>query len=169
MAQAGYLSRFLYSWIIFFIVWFLFTNSLDAQELLTGGVITLIVALLAGKFFSSQGVRLFSLRRLFFALRFLAVFLVALVKANIDVALRVISPRLNIKPGIVVIPTSLKTSLGRMILANAITLTPGTLTVDIVDDQLYIHWIAVTRTDPRQAFEEIAGSFEPLIKEFVEP
>jgi multicomponent Na+:H+ antiporter subunit E len=70
-------------------------------------------------------------------------FFVSLAKANFDVAYRVITGK--IRPGIVKISPDLKTDLGITMLANSITLTPGTLTVDIDEDKndLYIHWINV--------------------------
>ena len=50
-----------------------------------------------------------------------------------------------------------------MVLANSITLTPGTLTIDVVGDTFYIHWIDVKTTDPEKAFTEIAESFEKVL------
>ncbi|MMZ67511.1 Na(+)/H(+) antiporter subunit E [compost metagenome] len=50
-----------------------------------------------------------------------------------------------------------------MVLANSITLTPGTLTIDVIGDTFYIHWIDVQTTDPEKAFTEIAESFEKIL------
>ena len=68
-----------------------------------------------------------------------------MAKANFDVAYRVITGKIN--PGIVKISPDLKTDLGITMLANSITLTPGTLSVDIDEDRndLYIHWINVKK------------------------
>lgn len=89
-----------------------------------------------------------------------------MTKANIDVALRVITG--NIKPGIVKIETGLQSDLGIALLASSITLTPGTLTVDI-DEQtnaLYIHWINVANKEP--SAKEICGSMLKWIKRIAE-
>jgi multicomponent Na+:H+ antiporter subunit E len=83
--------------------------------------------------------------------------------SNLDVARRVLTPSLPINPGIVKIKTKLTTNFSKMVLANSITLTPGTLTVDIVDDTLYIHWIDVKTTNPEEAFKEIAEQFEKIL------
>jgi multicomponent Na+:H+ antiporter subunit E len=81
---------------------------------------------------------------------------IALFKANIDVAIRVITG--NIRPGIVKLTPDLKSDLSRMILADSITLTPGTLTVDVDDEgAFYVHWIYVRDENPSE--EEIYGSF----------
>jgi multicomponent Na+:H+ antiporter subunit E len=84
-------------------------------------------------------------------------FAVALFKANIDVALRVISG--EIRPGIVKVPSHQEGDGALTLLANSITLTPGTLTVDVDEESrsLYVHWIYVT--DPSPAEEEVYGSF----------
>ena len=76
----------------------------------------------------------------------------------------VFSPRIDIEPGIVEIKTRLKTPIGRLALANAITLTPGTLVVDIKGDSMFIHWINVSATDPVAATEEISARFEKYLK-----
>jgi multicomponent Na+:H+ antiporter subunit E len=83
-------------------------------------------------------------------------FAVGLAKANIDVAKRVITG--EIKPGIVKINPGLKTDIGKTLLADSITLTPGTLTVDVDDEgAFYIHWIYVEDEDPSE--EQLYGSF----------
>ena len=68
---------------------------------------------------------------------------VAIIKANIDVAKRVLSPSLPISPRMVRIKANQKTDLTRVIFANSITLTPGTVSVDLVGDDILIH--ALTR------------------------
>jgi multicomponent Na+:H+ antiporter subunit E len=94
---------------------------------------------------------------------YLIVFIVALIQSNFDVARRVLTPSLPINPGIVKFKTKLTTNYSKMVLANSITLTPGTLTVDIVDDTFYIHWIDVKTTDPEKAFTDIAEQFEKIL------
>ena len=83
-------------------------------------------------------------------------FAVGLAKANIDVAKRVITG--EIRPGIVKINPGLRTDIARTLLADSITLTPGTLTVDVDDDgTFFIHWIYVEDEDPSE--EQLYGSF----------
>jgi multicomponent Na+:H+ antiporter subunit E len=74
-----------------------------------------------------------------------------------------------IHPGIVKIKTSLKTDSGITALANSITLTPGTLTVDLTDDgYLYIHWINVKSDEVEAATQLIAEKFEWYLKKIFE-
>jgi multicomponent Na+:H+ antiporter subunit E len=69
-----------------------------------------------------------------------------------------------IKPGIVVIKTGLKQDIGKMILANSITLTPGTFTLDILGDTLLIHWINVQSKETEEATKMIGERFEKYLR-----
>lgn len=84
--------------------------------------------------------------------------------ANLDMARRVLSPKLPINPGIVKVKTSLKSPMARLILADSITLTPGTFTVDIIDDFIYIHWVDVRSDDIEGATEAIVRKFEKYLE-----
>ncbi|MCD6383184.1 MAG: Na+/H+ antiporter subunit E [Thermoplasmata archaeon] len=90
---------------------------------------------------------------------------VAIIKANLQMARIVISPRLPIRPGIVRIKTSLKSSTGKLFLSNSITLTPGTLTLNVMGDEMYIHWVYVKEGTREERGKEIKGAFERHLKE----
>ncbi len=162
------MSRYIYSFLVFFIFWVAFTTSLQPDELLVGALIALVMAFYTGKQFSKDGLKNLSLHKIVYTVRYLFVFLWEMIKANMDVALLVLNPKLPINPGIVEVPTKLKSNTAKLALANSITLTPGTLSVDIVEDKLYIHWINVTTTNPEEAFEQISAVFEKYIKEIFE-
>ncbi|MEA3344548.1 MAG: Na+/H+ antiporter subunit E [Patescibacteria group bacterium] len=92
-------------------------------------------------------------------------FLFNLLKANIIVAYRILTKKIN--PKIVKISPNLKTDFGIVLLANSITLTPGTLSVDIdKDNNLYIHLLWQDNKDTN--ISEIAGSFPKWIKRITE-
>jgi multicomponent Na+:H+ antiporter subunit E len=99
------------------------------------------------------------LRWITFILYLFLPFLWGMIKANFDVAFRVITGK--IRPGIVRIDSGLKGSLAQTMLANSITLTPGTLTVDVDDSGetgiFYVHWINVTDENPPE--QKVYGSF----------
>ncbi len=65
------------------------------------------------------------------------------IKANLDVARRILSPSLPISPNVVLVKASQRTDLGRVTYGNSITLTPGTITIDLEGDTLEVH--ALTR------------------------
>lgn len=66
-----------------------------------------------------------------------------IAKANIDVARCILSPSLPIKPRIIVVPSTQRSAMTRSIYANSITLTPGTVSIDVSDDAITVH--ALTR------------------------
>jgi len=116
------------------------------EELIVGAVLALIVGAITKKILIKKDFRMLNPRRLFlFIIYLLFVWLPALAVANIDVAYRVITGRIN--PGIVKIQPKLTNDLSLMILANSITLTPGTLSVDVDEktNALYVHWINVDK------------------------
>lgn len=162
------MSRILFSFIIFFLFWVALTSSLDPQELGVGVLVALVIAFLTGKEITKYGMKNFSYHRIQYTIRYLFVFFWEMIKANLDVAMRIIQPVIPINPGIVEIPTKLKSNVAKLALANSITLTPGTLTVDIIDDKLYIHWIDVKSENPEENFKEISSVFEKYIKEIFE-
>jgi len=145
---------------ITFVLWLALTSKLDRQELICGGVISLVVSLLGAQVYSKLDLPPLGLKRFLFSLIYVVVLFWEIIKANLDVAYRVIHPKMPIKPGIVVIKTSLKSDIAKMILANSITLTPGTFTLDIIGDKLLIHWINVKSEDIDEATKLIGQRFE---------
>lgn len=66
-----------------------------------------------------------------------------IILANIDVAKRILKPGLSISPHVVVLPTSQKTELGKVIYANSITLTPGTVSMELANGRVIVHALSV--------------------------
>lgn len=143
------------------IIWMALTWTIDTQIVITGVIVSALVAALFYELLP-KGHRVFiSPSRLFWAIVYLPVFFYYIIMANFDVVYRVLHPKMPINPGIVKIKTNLKTQAGITALANSITLTPGTLTVDLTDDGfLYIHWINVKSTETEEASKLIAERFE---------
>ena len=148
---------------ILFGFWLLFTFNLSPINLILGISVTTITVLVLGKYFVESTSKLLQPRRYFWFVIYIFIFAWECLKANLDVAYRVIHPAMPIRPGIVKVKTNLKTNIGKTTLANSITMTPGTLTVDIVNNYLYIHWIYVQSTDPEKYTEKISGRFERYI------
>ena len=146
------------------LIWVIANGTLATDTLITGVVITAAIALAFASFARVYSVIRWSPKVIFYYLMYLGVFLLELTKANLNVMRLVFSPRIDITPGIVEIKTELKSPIGRLALANSITLTPGTLVVDIKGDSLFIHWINVSATDPVAATEEISARFENYLK-----
>ena len=152
------------TWIGLFVLWTIFVGRIDGQELVAGAIVSAFVAFLAAGSGRLTCRACFSPRRLFFLFAFLFYLAAAIVKANLQMAVIVARPKLAIRPGIVRIKTKLKSPVGRLVLANAITLTPGTLTVDVQGEDLFIHWINVEAEDADTATREIAAGFERYLE-----
>jgi multicomponent Na+:H+ antiporter subunit E len=150
------------------VIWILLTWSLQWHELLVGAVIALIAQLMLGDIFPIGAVKILNPVRFFWMVVYAIVFIGYVVKANFDVAYRVLNVYLPIKPGIVKVRTTLKTDMARTFLANSITLTPGTLSIDIIGDHLYVHWINIISEDPEKETEIIVRRFENLLERIFE-
>jgi len=142
---------FIITTIVCFITYLLLTTGSgdiaglwSIEEMLFGLILSLIAGFISHATFLKEDTRMVNpIRWVLFLVYLIGPFFVALAKANVDVAYRVITGK--IKPGIVKIQPDLKTDLGVTMLANSITLTPGTLSVDVDEDkkELFIHWINV--------------------------
>jgi multicomponent Na+:H+ antiporter subunit E len=151
-----------------FLLWLMLTSSLDVQEVVAGLLVSLLVTISSlGRLSIMDGLKLTPMA-LIHLVRYLVYFFFSLIRANLDMARRVLSPKLPINPELVEVRTELRSDLGRMLLANSITLTPGTLTVDVIDDRLQIHWIdCPAGSDLEQITETIAAGFEKRIGGFL--
>lgn len=152
------------TWIGLLILWTIFVGRFDGQELFAGAIVSAFVAFLAAGSGKLTCRACFSPRRLLFLFGFLLYLTAAIFKANLQMAAIVSRPKLSIRPGIVRIKTRLQSPIGRLILANAITLTPGTLTVDAQGEDLFIHWVNVDTDDAETATREIAAGFEHYLE-----
>ena len=151
--------------IVVLLTWMLLTWPPDWQHGVVGVLVALCIALFTGDIFVTRPYVFKNPARYFWFACFIPVFLWECLKANLDVAYRVIHPGLPINPGIVKVKTRLKSEIGLTFLANSITLTPGTMTVDLDRDNgyLYIHGINVTNQDIDEASRLIVGKFEAIL------
>ena len=115
------------------------------SEIIIGFGLAVVVGIASYRIFCKKGsVRMVNpIRLILLAVYAVIPLLIEMARANIDVATRVITG--NVHPGIVRVRTGMKTELGLLLLANSITLTPGTLTVDVDDKsrELFVHLINV--------------------------
>ena len=137
---------------------------MDWQIFIAGIFFSLAAAILFVEVFTKSPRKLFSAKRYLWFFYYVPVFFYYMLIANLDVVYRVVHPKMPINPGIVKVKTTLKSESAKTALANSITLTPGTLTVDITDDNyLYVHCINIRETDTEKATEAIVKRFEPFL------
>ena len=162
-SKTSNISKIFFTWLIIFVIWLAFTASIDIFEISVGLVVSFIITLFTYDSFTTRGVKGLSPVKLIYVFQYVIVFLIALVKANFNVAKIVLSPKLPINPGIVEFESKLDSDFAKMILANSITLTPGTLSVDVIENRFFIHWLEVKDSDTEVAYNEIAKPFEDIL------
>jgi len=155
-------------YLICFATWLLLTYNIGWQNLIAGAIISLLTTIVFSRYFNFDVTKMINPVRWFWMMVYIIYFIWQCVKANFDVAYRVLHPALPIKPGIVRINLTLQGSLARTILANSITMTPGTIAVDIINDTLYVHWIYVRSLDHDRYAYRISGKFERILKKIFE-
>lgn len=96
-------------------------------------------------------------------------FLADLVRANLRLAATILSPRMNLRPAVVVVPLVLQSEAAVIMLVNMVTLTPGTLALDISSDRRFLYIHAVRVDDVEQFRRQVVDGYERRLKELLEP
>lgn len=164
--------KYLATFIVLFVVYLFLANFGYApgtgfsgllDEAIVGVVVSAALSFFLVKFVDYKIDWLLPVKFVKFLFIYIPVFIWKLVLANLDVARRVISPKIPLNPGIVKVKTDLKGDFGKLTLANSITLTPGTLSIDVIDDYLYIHTVDVKGATEEENKKLISGPFEKIL------
>ncbi|MGG4467963.1 Na+/H+ antiporter subunit E [Paenibacillus alvei] len=142
-------------------MWMVMTVSFEPVAFFKGYLFGLLILYIFRNFFSSR----FYLFRILAVLNLTYIFIRELISSNIAVVKTVLKPKLDMKPGIFAYPTILEKNWEITILANLITLTPGTLVIEVSPDNkiLYVH--ALDINDAQESIESIKNTFEKAILE----
>ena len=143
------------------VIWMFLQNDWTLPGLVVGYALGLLIVWAFRRFFGGP----FYLRRLWAICSLLLLFLKELVLSSLSVARHIVAPRLRMKPGIFAYTTELKAEWEVALLSSLICLTPGTLTLDVSDDNrtLYIHAIDIEDAD--RMSDQIRATFETAITE----
>lgn len=150
--------------IVIALIWVFLKNSYTGVDFLVGYVIGIIILYALRRFLRFD----FYMRRVWASFKLLLIFSRELFLANIQVIKIVLSPKMNIKPGIIEIPTKLKTDWELTLLASLISLTPGTLSMDFSDDNKFLYVHAIDVPDKEAMIYQIQHTFERAILEVTE-
>ena len=156
------MKKYISNFIVCYVVWILLAG-VSVPELVLGAAVSAVLSALLWKLLNLELSWKTPFALVLFIVIYVPVFMFELVKANIDVLFRVLNPKLPINPGFIKVKTNLKTGFGKLILANSITLTPGTIAVDADDDSVYVHWIDVKGKNHEEYSERISGKFEKIL------
>lgn len=140
-------------------LWLCLTLSFAPQELILGAAVSVIISVATAGAFTGNLFRLLSPEKFIAALGYIGYFIVQMVRSNIDVLLRVFRPVVPVRPGIIGADLMLPSMRARVIVANSITLTPGTLTVDLRGDRIFVHWIWMPDGDVHARTQKMVDGF----------
>jgi multicomponent Na+:H+ antiporter subunit E len=126
------------TFVILFVFWIFLSGYLDAFHLTAGIICSGIVALLSHDLLiPGRGMAI--VRKTGRFILYVPWLLVEIFRAGFDVAYRVLHPSMPIEPSIIMFDTTLSGDVSRTVLANSMTLTPGTVTVDVIDGRFIVH------------------------------
>lgn len=146
-------------WTLFlFVLWLVLTSALNVQNIVMGLAVSYGIALLYTKMFKDEKVEQFSIVAAF---SYLYILLKNLVISNLQINKRILSKKINISAAIIAVDTDLESDWKKLLLANSITLTPGTLTLDIKGNTLFIHTLQYEKD---MDTKEIIKEFEDAIR-----
>lgn len=150
--------------LLFFAVWMILNGKVTAEICIFGVLISAALFYFMCRYMEyslKKELLLFRLIPLF--IRYFGVLVKEIVKANVCVLKIILSPELQPEPAFVYFDTDLRTGLARVLLANSITLTPGTITVSVEDDRFCVHCL-----DKELAEGMETSVFVKLLKEMEE-
>lgn len=126
--------------LLFFIIWIIFNGQLTLEIALFGIVISAVMYAFICKFFDYSPKReALNVKLFFYVIRYISVLVFEIVKANFAVVGMMMSSKSEIEPAVVTFKTDLETESARVLLANSITLTPGTITASLEGDTYTVH------------------------------
>ena len=165
-------SAWLSTFVFCFLFWLLLTWSVHPLGLLMDAIFSAAVAAFTAKFFiHSKAFHFFNPARFFALIAYIFVFFWEMVKANLSMVGIVLTGKRNhCQSGIIRVPgdKGLTSEYGLAMISNCITMTPGTITVDVAEDEegnnyYYVHWIDVAEMDREKAGDIIKGTMEKWI------
>ena len=147
--------------LVLLVVWLLLNNTLSAGHILLGSIIALVLPWATAGFWADQ----LHLHKPGLALRFLLLVLWDITVANIQVAKLILSPHRKLRPAFVHYPLDMDNDFAITVLAATISLTPGTVSIDVSSDHrtLLVHGLDVD--DEAALIAEIKSRYEAPIKE----
>lgn len=153
---------------LFFCVWLILNGRITAEICILGAVISAALFYFICRFMGYSVKKEYLLFRMVpFFIRYAWVLVKEIVKANVCVLKLIVSPELQPEPALVYFDTRLKTQLARVMLADSITLTPGTITVSVEDNHFCVHCLdrELAEGMEESVFVELLEKMEQLIRE----
>ncbi len=150
-------------YLLYFLLWVIFNGNLTLEICIFGLIIAAVILAFTCKFMDysmKQELRIY--KKIFLFIRYIIVLAIEIVKANFGVIHMILTQKEEVEPVLATFHTDLKTPAGKAFLANAITLTPGTITVSLMDDQYTVHCLDESMAEGmnESVFVEYIGKLE---------
>lgn len=127
-------------YLLYFLLWVIYNGSFTLEICIFGLVIAAVIFAFTCKFMDySVKQELKNYKKAFLFIRYIFVLVIEIVKANMGVIHMILTQKEEVEPVLVTFHSDLKTPVGKAFLANAITLTPGTITVSLEDSEYTVH------------------------------
>lgn len=141
------------------VVWMMITGNFEPGNLALGFLLGFLIVFFVGPVIGVAGYT----TRVIALLRLVLFFLVDLIRSNLRMAYDVVWPRMDTRPGVVAVPIDANSDIEIVLLANLITLTPGSLSLDVSDDRntLYLH--VMDLRDPDGLIRKVKNGYERRI------
>lgn len=134
--------------ILLLLLWIVFNEKITLEVVLLGMVMSGLVYWFSCKFAGlSPKKELLAVKRLGYIMQYSAVLIIEIIKANIATIKVIFSHRYEVEPVLVTFSVHFDTKVAKVLFANSITLTPGTITVDVIGDKYTVHALDVSYTD----------------------
>ncbi|MFZ3576465.1 Na+/H+ antiporter subunit E [Virgibacillus sp. DJP39] len=143
------------------VMWMFLKETYTTASFIGGYMLGILLLLVLNRFIPDS----FYLKRFFKTIQLVLLFIKELISANLDIIKLVYKRKPEFEPAIFAMPTQLKSNWEITLLANLITLTPGTLTVAISEDNTHLYIHAMDIDDIDEAIAEIKNTFEKAIME----
>ncbi len=146
------------------VLWLLLVNQLNAGHLVLGALLGWLIPLVTSRFWPER----VCLRHPLTMLRYLIILLIDIVHGSFNVARLILLGPARLRPAFVTIPLELKTDLAISLLANTISLTPGTVSALLSEDRKHLFVHTLDTADPAGLVAQIKARYEAPLKEIFE-
>ena len=148
---------------ILFLLWIIFNGRITGDVLISGVLVAFFISVFCCRYLGYRmkiGRPVF--KRCFMLFRYLPLLIWEMVKANFQVIGVVLSPKIKIRPCIIHFQPQIKSTLGRVLLANSITVVPGSVTCEMTDKGYSVHALTpqIARAQQYSAFEKLILKME---------
>jgi len=146
------------------IIWLLLNNTVAAGHMVLGAILAIIIPLMTSSFWPEK----VCLRHPVTLFKFIGIVLWDILVANIKVAQLILGNKNNLEPKFLQIPLDIQHPLAISLLANTISLTPGTVSCDVIDNGKILLVHGLHEPDPQATIDEIKQRYEQPLKEVFE-